>query len=438
MNIILGIFFTFIAFFTIYKVKMYNTKGINKNWFAAAFAIKLILAIGLFLMYSKTPEIKKNADIFRFYNDAKVIYKSIKTQPTVFLRIITGINSDSEDLVPYYKKMNNWAYSFGSKLYANNKLFIRYLALISIFTFGSYYAAVVITIFLSFTGLFWIFRFFNSMIKDNKWLILFLIFLTPSIAFWSSGILKESLLIFLIGLLINCGSLALKGRKPLIRIFIVVLSLFFIFELKAILAIILIPAILAYLWNYYFPKQRVFIPYFIIFFVGFSFASESSKYMSKGLFELLQDKQAGFISVAQRDNSQSIISPIDFQPNSVSIASNAPIAIINTLFRPALWEANNIQSYFASFENTAIFLSILLIIIFPMKEIKNKNLLLFTLSISLSYLIIVGLSVPVLGAISRYRIIALIFLEMSLIQIIDIQKIKELILNKQTKILSNK
>jgi hypothetical protein len=48
------------------------------------------------------------------------------------------------------------------------------------------------------------------------------------------------------------------------------------------------------------------------------------------------------------------------------------------------------------------------------------------------------LSVPILGAISRYRIIALIFLEMSLIQIININRIKELILNKQTNIHANK
>ena len=438
MQIFLGILFTVLAFLAIYKIKMYNTKGINKNWFIAMFSIKLILSIGLFAMYSRSPEIKSNADIFRFYNDAQVIYNSLKTQPSAFFKIMTGINSDSEELLPYYQKMNNWDYSFGSKLYANNKLLIRYLALISILTFGSYYAATVITIFLSFTGLFWIFRFFNYMIKDNKWLILFLIFLTPSIAFWSSGILKESLLIFLIGLLINCGSLALRGRNPFIRIIIVAISLIFIFEIKAILALILIPAILSYLWNHYFPKQRTFIPYFIIFFIGFSFASESGKYMNKGFFELLQDKQAGFISVTQRDNSQSLISSIDFQPNSISIASNAPIAIINVLFRPALWEANNLQSYFASFENVAISLSILLIIIFPTKEINNKNLLLFTLSISLSYIIIIGLSVPVLGAISRYRIIALIFLEMSLIQIININRIKELILNKQTNIHTNK
>jgi hypothetical protein len=351
---------------------------------------------------------------------------------------MTRISSDSEELLPYYQKMDNWAYSFGSKLYANNKLFIRYIALISIISLGSYSGVVVITVFLSFTGLFWIFRFFNSNIKDDKWLIFFIVFLTPSIAFWSSGILKESLLIFLIGLLINCGSLALRGRKPFIRIIIVAISLIFIFEIKAILALILIPAILSYLWNHYFPKQRTIIPYFMVFFIAFSIASESDKYMSTGVFDLLKNKQEGFVYVAQRDKSQSLISPIDFQANSLSIASNSPIALINSLFRPAFWEANNLQSYFASFENTALFLSIILIIIFPRKEIENKNLLLFTLSISLSYLIIIGLSVPILGAISRYRIIALIFLEMSLIQIININRIKELILNKQTNIHANK
>jgi len=425
MKIIITIFFLLIAFFTIYKIKMYGAKGMKKHWFAVAFAIKVILASAMIFMYSRTPEIKTNADIFRYYNDAQVIYNSIKTDPTIFFKLLANNTEDSK-LVPYYKRMDNWNYSYGSKIYSNNRFIIRYIALFSIITFGSYGAMVVITIFLSFTGLFWIFRFFNSKIKGNTLLIFLIVFLTPSIAFWSSGILKESLLIFFIGLFLNCGSLALKGQKPIARAIIVLLTLIVIFQLKAIVLLLLLPSSIAYLWNHFIPNQRAIIPYFILFFVSFSLASESNSFLSKGLFELLQDKQSGFIEVANHYNPKSIISPIVFESNAISIASNSPIAIVNVLFRPALWEAYNIQSYASAIENIAIFISLLLIIISPKKEIDNKNLFLFTISFALSFIIIIGLSTPILGAISRYRIIPLLFIEMSIIQIIDTTKIKSL------------
>jgi hypothetical protein len=46
-------------------------------------------------------------------------------------------------------------------------------------------------------------------------------------------------------------------------------------------------------------------------------------------------------------------------------------------------------------------------------------------------LILIGLTTPVLGAISRYRIPGLLFLAISLIQVIDLEEIKGLISRKK-------
>jgi len=153
--------------------------------------------------------------------------------------------------------------------------------------------------------------------------------------------------------------------------------------------------------------------------------------MEKGLFDILIDKQSGFIEIGHQYDAQSMISPIVFEANSISIAAHAPIALINTLFRPAIWEANSIRAYASSIENIMLFIAILLIIIFPKKEIDNKNIFLFSLSFATSYLIIIGLTTPILGAISRYRIIPLIFIAMSILQLIDIEKIKSLFSAKE-------
>lgn len=410
---------------------MYGTKGISKHWFAAAFAFKVVLSIVMFLMYSQNIEVQQNADIFRYFEDSKVISETIYTNPIDYFKLITGIDNDNSNLTEYYSKMNNWDYSQGNKLFSNNRLIIRYLSIINIFTFGSYYANVILTIFLSFTGLFWIFRFFNSKIKNRTWIIFAIVFFFPSISFWSSGILKESLLIFSIGLLINCGNYALKKKKPIARSIIVIISLIMIYNIKAFVLFILLPPLIAYIWNYYKPQKRIIIPYFILLFLAFSFATESNKIMKTGVFELLVEKQLSFTDIAIQQNAKSLISPILFNPDAKSVIINSPIALVNSLFRPMLWEANNIQMYASSFENILILILIILIVIFPKNGIENRNIFWFGLIFSISFLIIVGLSTPVLGAISRYRIPALIFLLITMVQLLDIEKVKQIIYRKK-------
>ncbi len=424
MEYLITIVFIAFSFFAIYKIKMFGAKGISKHWFAAAFGFKLILAGAMLLIYTRSPEIKKNADIFRYFQDASVIYKTLKTEPSAYFKIMSGIGADSPELDKYYQSTYNWETAQGSGLFSNNRLIIRYIAFISIFTFGYYGAIMVFTTLLAFTGLFWIFRFFNSKLRNRKWVIYALVFFTPSIAFWSSGILKESLLIFAIGVLINCGNFALKGKKPIARSFVVLLALLTIFNLKAFVLFVLIGPILGYLWNNFLPKQRTILPYFIMLFVAFSIASESHKYLDTGLFDILLEKQLEFTDLAIRENAQSQIPPILFDANSISVASNSPIAIINSLFRPMFWEVKNLMMGFAALENTILLLALILIIIFPIKKIEDPNLLWFSLSFALSYFVIIGLMTPVLGALSRYRIPALLFFIMAMVQLIDFEKLK--------------
>lgn len=406
---------------------MFGAKGISKHWFAAAFAFKVILAFVMLMMYSRNTQVINKADIFRYYEDSKVISQSIITHPSAYFKLMTGIDDLAPELSPYYQGMYNWDYSQGNKLFSNNRLIIRYLALLNVFTFESYFADIVISIFLSFMGLFWIFRFFNSQLINKRWVIFTILFFIPSIAFWTSGILKESLIVFAIGLLLNCGSFALRKRNPIMRTIMVILSLLILYNIKAFAFFVIIPPALAFIWNHFKPSKRTIIPYFIMFFLAFSFASESNKILKTGIFDLLLEKQIGFTDLAIEDNSNSIISPIIFYPTAQSVALNSPIALINSIFRPMPWEAKNIQMFASSIENLVFFLLIIVIIIFPNKNIESPNIFLFGLSFSLAYIIVIGLSTPVLGAISRYRVPALIFLLASLIQLIDIERIKKII-----------
>ncbi|MCK5846221.1 MAG: hypothetical protein KAG84_02200 [Bacteroidales bacterium] len=430
MNYIISFIFVAISVFAINKTKIFRIKSLPKVWINIAFGAKLFAAIAMLTIYSRSESIKKDADIFRYFNDSKVIFSALQNgEPLNYLKLITGIDSNNKDLDKYYIQINNFEHKESINT-TSNKFFIRYLAFLSIFTLGTYGGIVVITTFLSFTGLWWIFLFFYSKLRNLKWVIFAIIFFTPSILYWTSGVLKEGLLIFALSLILNCGNYALQGKHPIKRSIIILLSFLVIFSIKPFILFILIPPILAYLWLHFRPTQRTLIPYFMMGFIAFSFASESGKYMEHSVFDLLLEKQLQITDLAISENSSSLISPIAFQANSLSIAANSPIAVINTLLRPMPWEVNNIFSFFSTIENMSILALIILIIIFPRKDVDDPSLVWFSFVFSISLFVVIGLATPVLGALSRYRVPGLIFFLLGLVQLLDIERIKGIISKK--------
>jgi hypothetical protein len=428
LNILITILLIALSILVIYRVKMYRLVGISQHWMLAAWIFKLILASWMVFHYTQTEQSKTKADIFRFYEDSNQLRQCLLHEPNLYFKVILGIDKESYQDYPYYHSMNNWEKP-NSILTTNNTLFISLLSLLSLLTNGSYSGMLVLIVFMSFTGLWWIYKLYGNAIKPYKKIIFILVFFTPSIAFWSSGLLKESFLFFFIGLVLNCGSQALKGHKPILRSIIGLLSLLAIFYLKAFVFLLIVPPLIAYSWNHFYSKQRKLIPYFILIFVSFSFASESHQYLPKGFFDLMIDKQVEFINLTNNEEVNSEISPILFEANSTSIALNSPIALINSLFKPMFWESNNLLMYLAAAENFLLFLSLILVIAYPKKQIEQANLLYFGLSFALSYFILIGLVTPVLGALSRYRTPALIFYELSLLLLIDIETIKQKLTN---------
>ena len=418
-------FFIAGAFFAIYKIKMFGARGISKHWFAGAFTLKLLAALLMFNIYTQHYTDRSRADIFRYYDDALVMHRLFPDHKADYFKLLFGIGTESEAAKNVLQQTNNWDMGKPA-LFGNNRLIIRANMLISLFSLKAYGVHAVVFSFLGFLGLFWIFRFFYRQLPERKWLIFLAVFGFPSIVFWSSGILKESLLLFFIGLILNCGGFALKGRKPLIRFFMVLLGFFLLFQTRAIAALILIPLSLAYIWNYLKPQRLRVLPYFIMLFIGLSIASESDSITGINFYDLLVEKRLAFEQVAEENDAGSYLISSSFTAEPWSIISSVPGALVNVLFRPLPWEAGNMLMWAAVLENILLMLLLVLLVIYPSPKLKNSNLLWFALLFALGNLILVGLTVPVLGAISRYRITGLVFLLMAFIQLLDWEKIEKL------------
>ena len=81
-------------------------------------------------------------------------------------------------------------------------MFIKFLSVINIFSFGNYYVNVIFYSFITFTGPVAMYRVFSDVFPGKKIQVLLATFLIPSFAYWTSGIHKDGLAFLAISLII--------------------------------------------------------------------------------------------------------------------------------------------------------------------------------------------------------------------------------------------
>jgi hypothetical protein len=238
--------------------------------------------------------------------------------------------------------------------------------------------------------------------------IAFLFF--PSIAFWGSGIEKETLA--LSGLLFLSASMIdyWRGEKLNLLSWILILtSIFFVWKLRyfwlGVYLLIVVPTlIIIYLFK---RKVNIYVSVLcaiVIFTIVFSSLPYLHPNFSSDLFlEMLVGNSQQVRAISSPNNT---IHFYELTATWASVILNSPLALISGLFRPFIWEASGILGFLAALEN--IFLLVMTLFSFTKlkKVIHSKDLLL--MASAFTYIIILciflSLSTPNFGSLSRYRI----------------------------------
>lgn len=138
-----------------------------------------------------------------------------------------------------------------------------------------------------------------------------------------------------------------------------------------------------------------------------------------------ESENISFRLLMHLDSSGSKITLTKLKPELWSILKNIPAALVNTLFRPTIFERNNLLSLFAAVENLLISaLLFLVIIFFKRPKPEEQSIFIFCLSFVFILYSIIGLTTPVLGALVRYKIQGLPYLFMIFMLLMDGEKLK--------------
>lgn len=129
--------------------------------------------------------------------------------------------------------------------------------------------------------------------------------------------------------------------------------------------------------------------------------------------------------------ANSTISLKKLKPEFKYFITYAPLAFINTLIHPTLYEISSWFQLISALENLFIILIIIAaVFFFDHKAMKKKEILFLCITFSLIIYVLVGITTPSLGAMVRYKTIAELFLISGCLLMIDLEKLKKVVLRK--------
>jgi hypothetical protein len=243
----------------ILRSKFFSEGGFSNIYFLGAFYLKLLLGIGLWYIYTHIYKNRITSDIFKYYDDGKMIFATLHTSVKDYFTLLTGIGASNNHYQTVYHTMNSWDNGYDSNLYNNSHFIIRLNAFFMLFSQGHYGVHVIFMCFIALAGLTYIFKAFYPFLADKRKMLFAAVFLFPSVVLWSSGILKEGLVWLGLGLtiyyffqLINTA----LPRKYLIAYCLSLISGFILlYEVKAYVLLCLLPGLIA---QFLIKKTRFF------------------------------------------------------------------------------------------------------------------------------------------------------------------------------------
>lgn len=423
MDIVLPIFWIGVFALLLWKHPFFRLQGIAPWVLFTIFGCKLAASGALHIIYTNYYPDRATADIFKYFDDAVVLFGSIHESVGDFFKILFGLNCDTPEMFHYFQDTNHWTRMYEYAPFLDNRLIIRTNMLIMFLSFGNIGVHYIIADGISLFGFLLIYKTFESFYGKNL-LVLLVITLMPSSLLWTGGILKECLATFALGCA-TYGSFNCIRNCNAKNIAYCIIGLMLLIVLKFFILVALIPAIAAWFATEKIQPKQKWLPYVIVCFGGIiaigilDFGTHTLPF-----FESFAGKRTDAINTAILYNAQSVVPLEKIESTAWNFIKETPSAFWNALALPYIWNIHGIVQIAPALESLLFFVLLALIIVFPKRPDENqKNFIWFCVCFSLILLWEIGISTPVIGGIVRYKIPIFPFLYTTLVLLVDWEKI---------------
>ncbi|MCS6978673.1 MAG: hypothetical protein N2050_05245 [Flavobacteriales bacterium] len=295
---------------------------------------------------------------------------------------------------------------------------VRIASFFTIITFKSFLGTTLIMAYICYQGIWRCFKLFSSLFPPLTNLLALAFLFLPSLAFWASGIMKDTISVYCIcQVIVSFYDFFFAPKKKVFKIIPLLIFSVLLFNIKPYLLLALFPGLL--FWASFARLQRiqskvlrVLVLPFVLFVTGiilinFYTSSAGGKYGStKEAIETAAVIRKDLQRAEQYGENFFDIGEVD--PSYTGVLSKFPVAVIAGLYRPFLWESRSPVMVFSGLEN----LYLLLFTIYSLIRLRFFGLftstfkdpiltLCFTFSIFVAF--IVGFTTANFGALVRYR-----------------------------------
>jgi len=418
------IFFIYLIGFVI---RNYVTDNITKRYFFPALTLKIIGAISVGLIYQFY---YGGGDTFVFHtHGSSIIWEAFMDSPLKGFKLLFS-NVHQPDTYEYSSRILQFENQ-------SSLMVVKIAAVLDIFTFDTYSATAVLFAALSFSGMWVLFLTFYSIKPAMHLALAVAVFFIPSVFFWGSGILKDTITLGALGwCTFAIYNIFINKRSILLFSLLLILNLYLIFSIKLFILISFLPA--AILWIFMHHSRGIklgilnviLLPIFlgitvyVSFFTVKKISENDPRYALENL-AVTAKVTAYDIRYYTGKDAGSGYSLGELDGTFSGMLRLAPAAVNVSLFRPYLWEIKNLLMMISSLEAFVLLILTVYVIIKArlriFKFLKEPTVL-FCLLFALSYAFAVGVSTYNFGSLVRYKIPMMPFYSIAIFYIMSYLK----------------
>jgi len=395
-----------------YYIRPLVTDKHNSKYFFPGLTLKIVGAISVGLIYQFY---YGGGDTFTYFHlGSRHIWEAFKDSPILAFKLIFGGEDYAADTFKYASRILTYGDS-------SSYFVVRVAGFLDLFTWHTYSATAVLFAAISFSGLWALFYVFYHMYPSHHFGIAVAILFVPSVFFWGSGLLKDTITLGALGwATFSIYNIFFRKKDLVISSFILLLSFYTIYTIKIYILLCFLPSAILWIFVARISKVRnmiikimiapiligisVLAGYYTIIKVG----EDNPRYNIENMAHTAQTtaEWIHYVSIREQGSAYSLG---DFDYSPAGMVRKFPLAVWVSLYRPYLWEAHNVVMLLSALESFALLLFTIYVFykvgfIKAIKLVTSKPVLIFCFLFSIVFAFAVGVTTYNFGTLVRYKI----------------------------------
>ncbi|WP_045687131.1 hypothetical protein [Hymenobacter sp. AT01-02] len=392
-----------------FAVRKRFTNALTKKYFIPALSVKFVGAIGLGLIYQFY---YGGGDTFNYFNHVKTVYSAFTDSPIIGIKLLLS-HGEYDPETNKYAVMMEW-YRAPTEFFV-----IKVASFFALFCFNTYTVIGLFFAITSFSGMWAMYLTFLRIFPLAYKKLAIAVFFLPSVFFWGSGLMKDSICMGALGwVFYGFYNAIIRPRGIFTAALLGAIGAYIIASVKIYILLSFLPPALFWVFNEYSQKIKsaalrvILKPLFIV--LGLIVGAFGATKLTAGDEKYDIDKIGERSKINNYYLTQQVVSGSaynigEFDGSASSIVKVAPQAIVVSLYRPFLFEARNPVMLLSALEATLfIYLTVSLFyktgLLKSFRLIAAEPILTFCFIFSLIFAIGVGVNSGNFGTLVRYKI----------------------------------